>query len=356
MKKHASRPGHFADGAVLFARYRPREVDTRRLLFRLGRAGLRGEGVGVVAAALVSGCAQRGVNVAGLKLVLVAPAQTDQNQQQQRPPHGGQGSRNAPAVLSNDLMAAAPRHHRTIARLHARVAKRYELIDEAVAVGPLRIKFTRVADPNRVLDEVCERIDRHEKTTGQRMNGDAMGLPYWAELWESATAIGAWIARDGGAIVKSKSVMDLGCGMGLSGTVAALMGARVLFADIERESLLFARLNGLRYGDVEAQRVDWQKDDLGRRFDVILGADVLYDRSQWPFLEPFFRKHLAPGGHILLGEPGRPSGEGFWEWITPRGWTLLRREQPVPGKASPVKIFELTNPSPPAAAGDKVTA
>lgn len=237
---------------------------------------------------------------------------------------------------------------RLIAALHARIARRYELIDAPVAVGPLRVAFTRVADPEKVLDDVCERIERYEKTTGRRMQGDAMGLPYWAELWESATAIGAFIAKDGGAALRGKSVMDLGCGMGLSGTVAVMMGASVLFADIEKESLLFARLNGLRYqqrpGDVQAKRVDWQQDDLGRRFDVILGADVLYDKSQWPFLEPFFRHHLAPGGRILLGEPGRPSGEGFWEWITPRGWTLSRREQAVPGKPSPVKIFELTNP------------
>jgi len=232
--------------------------------------------------------------------------------------------------------------------LHAELAGRYELVDEPIPVGPLRVHFTRVADPDKVLDELCQRIDRYEKETGQRVNDDSLGLPYWAELWESSIAIGAYIARDSGILVREKRVIDLGCGMGLAGTVARMFEAQVLFADIEPECLIFARLNGLRYAekdaDIEVQRVDWQKDDLRRKFDVILGADVLYDRAQWPFLEPFFRRHLAPGGTILLGEPGRPSGEGFWDWITPRGWTLQRREQRVPGKPSPVKIFELTTP------------
>ena len=236
---------------------------------------------------------------------------------------------------------------KTIAALHADLAARYELTDEPIAVGPLRVHFTRVADPDKVLDELCERIDRYEKETGQRVQNDALGLPYWAELWESSTAIGMMIAKDPAA-VRDKNVIDLGCGMGLAGTVAAMLGAQVLFADIETECLAFARLNGLRYeqspGATEVKKVDWQKDDLGRRFDVILGADVLYDKTQWPFLEPFFRKHLAPGGRILLGEPGRPSGEGFWDWIMPRGWHLQRREQPVPGRPVPVKIFELSVP------------
>ncbi|HEX8323980.1 MAG TPA: hypothetical protein VF595_08700 [Tepidisphaeraceae bacterium] len=232
---------------------------------------------------------------------------------------------------------------RVRSRLHARLARRFDLLTEDIPVGPLRIRFTRVADPQAVLDQICARIDRYERDTGNRVQNDSLGLPYWAELWDSAIGMGTWLAaRDR---LDGLSVMDLGCGMGLSGTVAALLRARVLFADLETDCLLFARLNGLRYDPtgrrVAARRVNWQTDDLGQRFDRILGSDVLYDRTQWPHLDRFFRRHLAPGGRVLLGEPGRQSGDDFLPWVAEKGWILTRYEQPVPTRTRPIRLFEL---------------
>jgi predicted nicotinamide N-methyase len=230
------------------------------------------------------------------------------------------------------------------------LAKRFDLLTEAIPVGPLRVQFTRVADPQAVLDQICADIDRHEKTTGQRVKGDQLGLPYWAELWDSAIGIGTWLAKTDwlkpDLILSDQplKVMDLGCGMGLAGTVAAMLRADVLFADLEPPCLLFALLNGLRYSSaVQARKTNWQTDDLGQRFDRIIGSDVLYDRTQWPFLDTFFRKHLAPGGRILLGEPGRQSGDDYLDWIQDKGWTLVRREQPVPTRSVSIRLLELMN-------------
>ena len=50
---------------------------------------------------------------------------------------------------------------------------------------------------------------------------------------------------------------------------------------------------------------------------------------------------LAPGGSILLGEPGRQTGDAFPEWIAARGWKLERFEQPVPRREKSVRIFVL---------------
>lgn len=250
-----------------------------------------------------------------------------------------------------------PQRQRTIRRLYARLARRFELYDEQIPVGPLRVQFTRVADPEKVLDALCERIDAHERATGQRVNSDALGLPYWAELWDSAIGIAQWIAAGGmdrvikidrGPLAPPPTarpplrVMDLGCGMGLAGTVAALMGADVLFADIERDCLLFSALNAARYSDrARARKVNWQTDTLGERFDLIIGSDVLYDKTQWPFLDTFFRNHLADDGWVMLGEPGRMSGDLFVPWIQSRGWNLKRFEQPVPTRTTPIRLFEL---------------
>jgi predicted nicotinamide N-methyase len=249
------------------------------------------------------------------------------------------------SVLEDSGSGVASRTESARHHLLARIRRRYDTVDEAVKVGPLTLPFTRIADPNRVLDEVAAEEDRLERVSGQRASEDQLHLPYWAELWDSALGVGTHFVTQHSAFNSENaavSVLDLGCGMGLAGTAAAAAGARVVFGDLEPPALLFAQINSLPYADrVRARRIDWRTDQLGERFDVILGSDILYERKQWDFLEPFWRAHLAPAGVVLLGEPGRHTGELFVNWIATRGWNLAEFAQPVATRSKPIRIFQL---------------
>ena len=228
------------------------------------------------------------------------------------------------------------------ARLLARIHRRYQTKTQTWRIGLLEIPFTRIADPDVVLDQVAAEEDRREKVSGKRHEGEELHLPYWAELWESGLGIGQLLVSSP-QLVLGKNVLDLGCGMGLAGTVAAALGAHVLFADLEPDSLLFATLNSLPWREkVRTRRLNWQKDQLDEQFDLILGADILYEKQQWAFLEPFWRKHIAPAGSILLGEPGRQTGNLFLEWIKTKNWKLALSEQPVPTRPRPIRVFHLS--------------
>jgi len=228
-------------------------------------------------------------------------------------------------------------------RLLWRIHRRYQTVRQHVKIGDIELDFLRIADPNRVLDELAEQEDRREKLTGQRKSGDELHLPYWAELWESSLGLGEFLAQRVQSWpfkVQEPRVLDLGCGMGLAGTLAAALGARVLFADLEPEALLFAVVNSWPWRkQVRARRVDWRVDEIQEKFDLILGADVLYERAQWEFLERFWRKHVGGSGRLLLGEPGRQTGEIFVPWIAQRGWGMQQFEQTVAGRR--IRIFQL---------------
>src|SRR5688572_31377813 len=211
---------------------------------------------------------------------------------------------------------------RAAQQLLRRIRRDYETSRRRLLIGPLAIDFTRIADPDRVLDQVAEQEDRLERVSGRRADSDQLHLPYWAELWDSALGIGQVLVRRAGGLT-GRSALDLGCGMGLAGTVAARLGMRVLFADLEPPALLFARLNSLPDAPrVRTRRLDWRTDRLDERFDLILGADILYERKHWDFLEPFWHAHLAAGGAVLLGAPGRQNGDPFRDWIADRNWSL----------------------------------
>jgi len=95
---------------------------------------------------------------------------------------------------------------------------------------------------------------------------------------------------------------------------AARAGAWVLATDESAEALRLVERNA-RANDVavETAVVDWRAaDSLVARgpFDLVLAADVLYERSSVGVL-----LSLLPrlGSEVLLADPGRPAADAFLE-------------------------------------------
>jgi predicted nicotinamide N-methyase len=133
--------------------------------------------------------------------------------------------------------------------------------------------------------------------------------PYWSVLWRSGVALAREL--DGVALCGLR-VVELGCGLAVPSIAAARAGAAVLATDACAEALMLvarnAHANGVR---IETAPVDWaDPDELVRRapFDVVLAADVLYERaSVAPLLSLLPR--LAP--EAWLADPGRPAAGAF---------------------------------------------
>ncbi len=194
--------------------------------------------------------------------------------------------------------------------LEQRIARRYTTTTQQVIIGGLRLPFTRIADPDDMTRHMPAADDSRDEPRWQ---------PYWAAHWDGSWAVSHVLAE---ASLADRSVLDLGCGLGLTGAVAAARGAQVCMVDAAQPALLFARLNTWSWRDrVDVRRLDWRTDRLTpHRFELIVGADIIYDTDDWPYLERFWSEHLSDGGHLLLGESGRRTGQIFPEWLRARGW------------------------------------
>ncbi len=133
--------------------------------------------------------------------------------------------------------------------------------------------------------------------------------PYWSVLWRSGVAL----ARElDGARVAGKRIVELGCGLGLPSLAAARAGARVLATDLDPDAVALVEENARDNGiGLEAMAVDWRAADalVARRpFDLILAADVLYERSHADSL-----LKLLPrlGRKACIADPGREHAQPF---------------------------------------------
>jgi predicted nicotinamide N-methyase len=222
-------------------------------------------------------------------------------------------------------------------QISERIASEFTTISETIQLvsqrGTDSLDILKVADPAGVFDALAE--------DAERAGSDELSWePYWAEAWESAVGVGQKLLD---MDLAGLSVLDLGCGIGIAGAVAAKRGANVVMADAAPPSLLFARLNSWPWRErVTVNLCDWQSDILAARpFDLIIGADILYEQKQWSFLDSFWRNHLHRNAEVLLGEPGRLIDGKFQKWAEGRGWTVQLEHAPVVGRERPIRLYRL---------------
>ncbi|OOV87910.1 class I SAM-dependent methyltransferase [Oceanospirillum linum] len=111
--------------------------------------------------------------------------------------------------------------------------------------------------------------------------------PYWGFCWGSGLALARFILENPAEVV-GKRVIDFGAGSGVVAVAAAMAGAEVIACDIDPVSQLAckenARLNKVSF-QVAADLL--ALPEMGA--DLLIAADVLYDRDNLPWLDTFFR-------------------------------------------------------------------
>jgi predicted nicotinamide N-methyase len=153
---------------------------------------------------------------------------------------------------------------------------------------------------------------------------------YWASLWPSAVALADHVAM-GDPDWEGKRVLELGCGCGLGGIAAGLKGAEVTVTDVVPEALELAetnwRRNGLEPAGVE--RLDWCAPGEEDAYDVVLGADILYQPADFSRLLGTLRRLGAPDGRLVVSEPGRPAANGFFARLLRAGYSIDTRHHRI---------------------------
>ena len=111
---------------------------------------------------------------------------------------------------------------------------------------------------------------------------------YWVFCWASGQVLARYILDNPGR-VKGKRVLDFGCGSGVVAVAAALAGAsEVIACDIDPLALEATAINA----DLNGVELSFCEDyfSASGEIDLVIVADVLYDRENLPWLQRFVER------------------------------------------------------------------
>jgi predicted nicotinamide N-methyase len=233
----------------------------------------------------------------------------------------------------------------TEASLEAELRARFEVREERFEHGGWKVELIlpRAAD---------ELIDESEYAVDER-------LPYWAELWPSARGLARYLLDYSAKVRECEGAkgddwtgvraLELGCGVALPSLALRSRGADVVATDWYDDALRFARANAARngLGPLRTAPLDWRHPPADGAYDLVIAADVLYEARNAPILAALLPAVTAPGGTVLIADPGRVYAAAFLDAMRAAGWTAkeaaTRMEPSAAGAESRVRIYRLRN-------------
>lgn len=216
------------------------------------------------------------------------------------------------------------------------IRSRFDTVIGEHHIGGRSFRILTVRDPNVLLDAVTPATFAIDER-----------LPYWAELWTSALVLAERCLTSPDLV--GKRVLDLGCGLGLTGICAAAAGARVLLSDYEADAMAFAEWNAHenltpeQFARCSFRTGDWRAPEEFGSCDVVLGADIVYERRNFIPLLACLRATVSTGGEAWLAEPDRTLGQDFFALAAKDGWRVDLDARTVErrGRTSTVRIARL---------------
>lgn len=191
---------------------------------------------------------------------------------------------------------------------------------EDVPAGDLTLRIRRPPSAEDLIDEADFANDER--------------LPYWAEVWPSGRVLcGVLATMD----LSGRTVIELGAGIGTGAMVAAMRGATALSTDWYDAAVEFSRWNARNLGlDMQACVLDWREPPAAvmdiAPFDLVIGADILYEARNGTALGALIPALCGPSTEVIIADPRRPDARPFVDAMQTAGWEYRRDDLPVPGR------------------------
>lgn len=181
--------------------------------------------------------------------------------------------------------------------------KKYETEPSNLTIGGRNFKFFIPASLDRFvnIDDIFQKF------------------PLWAKIWDASIVLADCLA--GMSVDKNRNFLEIGCGIGVAGIVAASFGHRVTLTEYNDDALDFVRANARKNQTPEGpfpevRRLDWNDPEIDEPFDMIVGSEVVFKEEDYEPLSRLFKRCLKPSGEVILAERARETSIGFFRQMS----------------------------------------
>jgi len=160
---------------------------------------------------------------------------------------------------------------------------------------------------------------------------DAIGIssaqwPLFGVIWESSEILARELLTFD---IKGKRMLEVGCGMALTSLMLNQRQANITATDYHPEvaSFLIENVKLNNGNTIPFLRTSWADltDGLGT-FDVIVGADLLYEKQHTGLLSEFIDRHASPQCQVIIVNPHRGHNAEFSKKMIALGYTLNKQK------------------------------
>ncbi len=192
--------------------------------------------------------------------------------------------------------------------------------------GSLDIHIKSLRDKQQFLDSFGE---------AEGMGISPSQWPLFGVVWESSEVLAEKMLEFD---IKGKRILEIGCGMALSSLLLNSRNADITATDYHPEVASYLADNvKLNNGNhIPFLRTGWENldDDALGEFDVLIGADLLYEKQHIKLLTDFINRHSKPECEIIIVDPGRGHHAPFSKRMVELGYS---HNQYKPPQLDPLK-------------------
>jgi len=143
--------------------------------------------------------------------------------------------------------------------------------------------------------------------------------------------------------IQGKRILEVGCGIALSSLMLNHRLADITATDYHPEVGPFLLENVLlnKGNPIPFVRTGWEDANSGLGlFDLVIGSDLLYERSHTSLLSNFIEQHAKPDCDVIIVDPGRGHHANFSKKMVALGYSHTQHkpansdylDKPFPGQ------------------------
>lgn len=199
------------------------------------------------------------------------------------------------------------------------IQNNYKIKYETVEVGTLDIHLKTLKNKQQFFDK---------NNVAQKLGISSAQWPIFGVLWDAGKVLANLMLT---YEIRGKRILELGCGLGLASLVLNKREANITATDYHPEVENFLKYNCSLNSKklIPYFQASWDATKATvEKFDLIIGSDVLYERTHVNLLSSFINLYANKNCEVVIIDPLRGNHNAFCKKMGTFGFSA-RKEKPI---------------------------